>query len=64
MPNNLVDSENQPGRDERINQDREVRKHRLPVNRGVDVATYFVTPLMNDANGWIWLLGQNCAHSV
>ena len=31
---------------------------------GVDVATYFVTPLMNVANGWIWLLGQNCAHSV
>lgn len=33
-------------------------------SRGVDVATYFVTPLMNVANGWIWLLGQNCAHSV
>ncbi len=24
----------------------------------------FVTPLMNVANGWIWLPGQNCAHSV
>jgi hypothetical protein len=33
MPNNLVDSENHPGRDERIDQDREVHKHRLPVNR-------------------------------
>jgi hypothetical protein len=31
---------------------------------GVDVATYFSTPLMNDANGSIWLLGQNCAHSL
>jgi hypothetical protein len=30
---------------------------------GVDVATYFSTPLMNVANGSIWLLGQNCAHS-
>jgi hypothetical protein len=28
---------------------------------GVDVATYFSTPLMNVANGSIWLLGQNCA---
>jgi hypothetical protein len=33
-------------------------------SRGVDVATYFVTLLMNDANGSIWLPGQNCAHSV
>ena len=33
-------------------------------SRGVDVATYFVTPLMNVANGSIWLLGQNCAHSA
>jgi hypothetical protein len=31
---------------------------------GVDVATYFSTPLMNVANGSIWLLGQNCAHSL
>ena len=30
---------------------------------GVDVATYFVTPLMNVANGSISLPGQNCAHS-
>ncbi len=33
-------------------------------SRGVDVATYFVTPLMNVANGSMSLLGQNCAHSV
>jgi hypothetical protein len=33
MPSSLVDSENHPGRDERIDQDREVHKHRLPVNR-------------------------------
>jgi hypothetical protein len=31
---------------------------------GVDVATYFSTPLMNVENGSIWLLGQNCAHSL
>ena len=35
----------------------------VPVE-GVEVAMYFVTPLMNVANGWIWLSGQNCAHSV
>ena len=33
-------------------------------SRGVSVATYFVTLLMNAANGWFWLPGQNCAHSV
>ena len=26
--------------------------------------TYFVTPLMNVANGWISLSGQNSAHSL
>jgi hypothetical protein len=32
MANNLVDSEHRPGREERIDQDREVQKHRLPVS--------------------------------
>ena len=31
--------------------------------RGADVATYFATPLMNVANGWISESGQNSAHS-
>ena len=30
---------------------------------GVDVATYFVTPLMNVENGSISLPGQNADHS-
>jgi hypothetical protein len=30
---------------------------------GVEVATYFATPLMNVANGSMSLPGQNSAHS-
>ncbi len=30
---------------------------------GLDVTTYFATPLMNVANGSMSLLGQNSAHS-